>query len=112
MWARKGGRVQARGGGAYVIGRALRDETMSRYGVPATATARPSLDNKKRQSCRLLYHGAHFCQERRTVPSWGGSQVRRIGLAHAVDHRGIDPVDAELQRTVDRRDGIRIVLRA
>src|SRR6266850_491088 len=35
-----------------------------------------------------------------------------FGMAHAVDGGGIDPIDAKFERTLNRRDGIRILLRA
>src|SRR6267378_3149738 len=34
-----------------------------------------------------------------------------FGMAHAVDGGGIDPIDAKFERTMNRRDGIRILLR-
>src|SRR6267143_163108 len=35
-----------------------------------------------------------------------------FGMAHAVNGGGIDPIDAKFERTMNRRDGIRILLRA
>src|SRR5712664_242867 len=35
-----------------------------------------------------------------------------FGMAHAVDGGGIDPVDTKFERTMNRRDRIRIILRA
>src|SRR5712664_2581 len=48
----------------------------------------------------------------RTTPIFHRAGYNFFGMAHPVDGCGVDPVDTKFERTMNRRDRIRIILRA